>query len=313
MVDDLDLLVVGDANPDVVLAGAPDRLAFGQREHLVAGGSLVLGGSGAIVACGASRLGLRVAFVGRVGDDAAGRFVLAALAGRGVDTGGCVTDPALPTAITVVLTRDGDRAILTSPGCLGSLVAGDVDAGLVARARHLHVSSLFLQPRLAAGIAELFRAARAAGTGTSLDTNDDPSGRWGGGLHELLAVTDVLLPNEQEALAIAGRTDGDLAAAAHDLAARGPLPVIKCGAQGALAYAAGEPVRVGGLRVDVADTVGAGDSFDAGFLAGRLTGRDLRESLALAAACGSLSTRAPGGIDAQPSMAEALAAMTATP
>jgi sugar/nucleoside kinase (ribokinase family) len=175
------------------------------------------------------------------------------------------------------------------------------------------VSSLFLQPRLADGIAKLFRTARAAGTGTSLDTNDDPSGRWGGGLREILAVTDVLLPNEREALAIAGRTDGDLAAAANDLAARGPLPVIKCGARGALAYAGGEPVRAAGLVVAVADTVGAGDSFDAGFLAGRLTGRDLPESLALAVACGSLSTRAPGGIDAQPSMAEALAAMTATP
>jgi sugar/nucleoside kinase (ribokinase family) len=313
VVDDLDLLVVGDANPDVVLAGAPRRLAFGQREQLVAAGSLTLGGSAAILACGAARLGLRVAFVGRVGDDAAGRFVLAALADRGVATGGCVVDPSLPTAMTVVLVRDDDRAILTSPGCLGSLAADDVDLDLVARTRHLHVSSLFLQPRLADGIAGLFRTARAAGAGTSLDTDDDPSGRWDGGLREILAVTDVLLPNQREALAIAGRTDGDLAAAAHDLAARGLLPVIKCGARGALAYAGGEPVRAGGLVVAVADTVGAGDSFDAGFLAGRLTGRDLPESLALAVACGSLSTRAPGGIDAQPSMAEALAAMTATP
>jgi sugar/nucleoside kinase (ribokinase family) len=311
--DGIDLLVVGDANPDVVLTGAPRRPAFGQREQLVTAGSLVLGGSAAILACGAARLGLRVAFVGRVGDDAAGRFALATLADRGVDTGGCVVDPALPTAITVVLVHDDDRAILTSPGCLESLAADDVDLDLVARSRHLHVSSLFLQPRLAEGLAELFRAARAAGTGTSLDPNDDPSGRWGGGLHEVLAVTDVLLPNEREALAIAGRLDGNLAAAARDLAARGPLPVIKCGAQGALAYAGGEPVRAAGPVVTVADTVGAGDSFDAGFLAGRLTGRDLRESLALAAACGSLSTRASGGTDAQPSMAEALAAITATP
>jgi sugar/nucleoside kinase (ribokinase family) len=313
VVDDLDLLVVGDANPDVVLAGAPERLAFGQREQLVAGGALVLGGSAAILACGAARLGLRVGLVGRVGDDAAGRFVLAALEGRGVDTSGCVVDPSLPTAITVVLVRGDDRAILTSPGTLGALAADDVDPEFLARARHLHVSSLFLQPRLAGGVAGLFRAARAAGTGTSLDTNDDPSGGWGDGLHELLATTDVLLPNEREALGIAGRVDGDLVAAARDLAARGPLPVIKCGAEGALAYAAGEPVRADGLAVPVADTVGAGDSFDAGFLAGRLTGRDVAGSLALAVACGSLSTRAPGGTAGQPTMAEALAAVAATP
>ncbi len=308
---DFDLLVVGDANPDVVLVGVPDRPAFGQREQLAETGTLTLGGSAAILACGAARLGLRVAFVGRVGDDEAGRFAVATLAARGVYTGGCAVDSSLPTAITAVLVRGADRAILTSPGCLGALSADDVDAGLVAAARHLHVSSVFLQPRLASGLAGLFERARAGGTGTSLDTNDDPAGRWDGGLHAALSATDVLLPNEREALAIAGRTDGDLAAAARDLAAMGPLPVIKCGGQGALAYAGGELLRTGAFVMDVADTVGAGDSFDAGFLAGWLTGRALSDSLTLAAACGSLSTRALGGIDAQPSMAEALATVAA--
>jgi len=307
---DFDLLVVGDANPDVVLVGAPDRAAFGQREQLVEAGTLTLGGSAAILACGAARLGLRVAFVGRVGDDEAGRFALATLAARGVHTGGCKVDPSLPTAITAVLVRGADRAILTSPGCLAALTADDVDAGLVAAARHLHVSSYFLQPRLADGLAGLFERARADGKGTSLDTNDDPAGRWDSGLQAALAATDVLLPNEREALAIAGRTDGDLAAAASDLAAMGPLPVIKCGDRGALAYAGGELLRTGAFVTDVADAVGAGDSFDAGFLAGWLTGRGLPGSLVLAAACGSLSTRALGGTAAQPSMAEALATVS---
>ncbi len=194
---DFDLLVVGDANPDVVLVGVPDRPAFGQREQLAETGTLTLGGSAAILACGAARLGLRVAFVGRVGDDEAGRFAVATLAARGVYTGGCAVDSSLPTAITAVLVRGADRAILTSPGCLGALSADDVDAGLVAAARHLHVSSVFLQPRLASGLAGLFERARAGGTGTSLDTNDDPAGRWDGGLHAALSATDVLLPNER--------------------------------------------------------------------------------------------------------------------
>jgi sugar/nucleoside kinase (ribokinase family) len=119
-----------------------------------------------------------------------------------------------------------------------------------------------------------------------------------------LAETDVALPNEAEALALTGRTDGDLLKAAQRLAAMTALPVIKRGAAGALAWA-GDPISVPAPTVRPVDTVGAGDSFNAGFLAGRLTGLDLPASLRLAVACGALSTRAAGGTAAQPTMAEA--------
>ncbi|MFG3436931.1 carbohydrate kinase family protein [Nonomuraea sp. NPDC047897] len=310
---DLDLLVVGDANPDVILAGAPRAPAFGQREELVDAGHLVLGGSGAITAHGAARLGLRTAFVGRVGDDAAGRFVLDALTRAGVDVSACVTDPGAPTALTVILTTGHDtaqggggpgRAILTAPGCLDRLVAGDVPPALLRRARHVHVSSYFLQPLLAAELPGLYAAARSAGATTSLDTNDDPSGRWQG-LDEVLPLTDVLLPNDREALALAG-TD-DLERAVRDLAARGTTPVVKCGRDGALTVEGGTPVRVPAVPARVADTVGAGDSFNAGLLAARLRGLGTRRSLEIAVACGTLSTRAAGGTAAQPTWEEATA------
>src|SRR3954465_12303176 len=116
-----DLLVIGDANPDVVVGPVDPPILFGQRERLGPTGSLVLGGSAAIMACGAARLGLRVAFAGRVGDDAAGAVVRQALAERGVDVGHLTLDPQLPTPLTAVVTApDGDRAILTSPGCLAA-------------------------------------------------------------------------------------------------------------------------------------------------------------------------------------------------
>ncbi|WP_182899504.1 carbohydrate kinase family protein [Microbispora sp. H10830] len=300
---DFDLLVVGDANPDVVVTGAPRVPEFGQRERLVEAGALVLGGSGAITACGAARLGLRTAFAGRVGDDAAGAFVLDALTRSGVDVAACVVDPAAPTALTVVLADGGDRAILTAPGCLDRLEPGDVPAELLERAAHVHVSSYFLQPRLASGLPALFRTARAAGATTSLDTNDDPSGRWQG-LDEVLPLTGVLLPNEREALAIAGRADGDLEGAVRDLAARGTTPVVKCGGDGALTIHEGEPVRVPAARTAVVDTVGAGDSFNAGLLAARLRGLPLHRALEVAVACGTLSTRAAGGTAAQPTWEE---------
>ncbi|GAA5059275.1 sugar/nucleoside kinase (ribokinase family) [Thermocatellispora tengchongensis] len=302
---DFDLLVVGDANPDVILSGAPRRPAFGQREELVEAGHLVLGGSGAITAAGAARLGLRTAFAGRVGDDAAGRFVLDALARRGVDVSACVPDPGAPTAITVVLADGPDRAILTAPGALDRLDPADVPPELLRGSRHVHVSSFYLQPKLAAGLPGLFRAARAAGRTTSLDTNDDPAGRWRG-LEEVLPVTDLLLPNDREALAIAGRADGDLEAALRDLAARGVTAVVKRGRDGALSLD-GDPVAVPApAATEFADAVGAGDSFNAGLLAARLRGLPLRRCLEVAVACGTLSTRAAGGTAAQPTWEEAL-------
>ncbi|MET7463601.1 carbohydrate kinase family protein [Nonomuraea sp. NPDC005501] len=306
---DFDLLVVGDANPDVIVSGAPRRPAFGQREELVDAGDLVLGGSGAITACGAARLGLRVAFAGRVGDDPAGAFVLDTLGRRGVDVSACVVESGAATALTVILADGQDRAILTAPGCLGRTSAGDVPPELLARVAHVHVSSFYLQPRLAEGVPDLFRAARAAGATTSLDTNDDPSGRWEG-LEEVLPLTGVLLPNEREALAIAGVPE--LGQALRELAARGTTPVVKCGAEGALTIVDGEPLRVPAPPppahqgpAGVVDTVGAGDSFDAGLIASRLRGLPVRRSLEVAVACGTLSTRAAGGTAAQPTWEEA--------
>ncbi|MFI6502865.1 carbohydrate kinase family protein [Nonomuraea typhae] len=297
---DFDLLVVGDANPDVIVAGAPRAPAFGQREQLVESGRLTLGGSGAITACGAARLGLRTAFTGRVGDDAAGWFVLGELTQRDVDVSGCVVEAgAGGTALTVVLTDGHDRAILTAPGCLDRLTVADITAGVTVRTHHVHVSSYFLQPRLAGDLAAYFASTEAT---TSLDTNDDPSGAWKG-LDDVLAVTGYFLPNDREARHITGVTD--LERAARELAARGTTPVIKCGADGALAYADGELVRVPAAPAAVVDAVGAGDSFNAGFLAARAKGLDVRRSLEVAVRAGTLSTRAAGGTAAQATWEEA--------
>ncbi|MET8131695.1 MULTISPECIES: carbohydrate kinase family protein [unclassified Streptomyces] len=306
-----DLLVVGDANPDVVVGPLRGPLRFGQREQLVEHAGLVLGGSAAIMACGAARLGLRVAFAGRVGDDPAGAFVREALAGRGVDVGFLVTDPVLPTPLTTVVTAgDGDRAVLTAPGCLTATGPEDVPRDLIAASRHVHAASFFLMPRLARSLASVFGLARETGATTSLDTNDDPAGRWD---HELLdpvlKFTDFLLPNAAEACALSG--EPELVAAAAFLAGRGPTVVVKDGANGALACAGTELSRAPAVPVDPVDSVGAGDSFDAGFVAATLRGLDLRSALTMAAACGSLSTRAHGGTAAQPTWDEARVAARA--
>jgi ribokinase len=299
----LDLLVVGDVNADLVLRGGDLVPAFGQREQLVDHAQLVLGGSGGIVAAGAARLGLRVAIAGCVGDDALGRAMLAALDGVDVSA---VRMGAEPTGVSVGLARPGDRAVLTALGALAEFRAEHVPDALLASARWVHVTSPFLQP----GLDVAAVAARAAGT-TSLDPGWDPHERW-----ELAwEGFDVLLPNAQEAQRLSG--EDDVEAAARWLAAQGPTVVVKRGADGALAVGGGadravpseagdrDVVRVAAPPVDPVDATGAGDSFDAGFLAARLAGDDLAGALALGCACGALSTRAAGGTAGQPTLAEA--------
>jgi sugar/nucleoside kinase (ribokinase family) len=308
---DLDVVVLGEINPDVIVRAADPRPAFGQVELLVDSIDLVIGSSSAIFACGAARLGLRTAFVGIVGDDPMGRFMLDAMRARGIDIASCRVDPEVPTGASVILTSGADRAILTASGTMPLLRDEDVPDALVGRARHLHVGSLFLldalRPRLAARLA----AARAAGLTTSVDCNWDPRETWDGGIWDILRETDVFLPNEAEVRRIAGI--GDVVAAAMALAAAGPRVVaVKCGMDGAIAVERdGTVTRVPSLSVDAVDTTGAGDSFDAGFLTGFLAGRPVGDCLALGVAAGALSTVRVGGTASQPTLAEAEAAARA--
>ena len=305
MAADLDLLVLGDANPDLVLHGGDVVPAFGQAEHLVDDARLTIGGSGAILACGAAKLGLRVAIAAVVGDDLFGRFVCEGLATAGVDVDGVRVEPSAPTGVTVVLSGPDDRAILTMPGTIAALTAAIIDPALLARARHVHASSYFLQSALTGSLPELFRAVRTRGGTTSVDPNWDPSERWDGGLLDLLTVTDVFLPNAMEATRIAHTSDLD--AAVHALEQRAGVVAVKNGDRGAIASSGGVTHRVEPVRIAVVDATGAGDSFDAGFLAAWLDGAPLDRALALANACGALSTRSMGGTGAQPTMDEALA------
>jgi sugar/nucleoside kinase (ribokinase family) len=272
---------------------------------------LTVGGSGAIFACGAAKLGLRVVLSGVVGDDLFGRYLCDELEARGVDTRGVVVDPEHPTGLTVVLSATDDRGMLTMPGTIGELDAARVDPGLLEDARHVHVSSFFLQRRLRADLSDLFERVRDAGGTTSIDPNWDPSGSWDGGLLELLDRTDVFFPNVVEATRI-GHTS-DLEDAARRLGAHASVVAVKRGELGAVGVAHGRHASVRGLPVAVLDTTGAGDAFDAGFLVAWLAGEQLERALGLANACGALSTRAVGGVEGQPTMDEAIALLEGDP
>ena len=123
----------------------------------------------------------------------------------------------------------------------------------------------------------------------------------------MLPAVDVLFVNAAEAAAVSGAADPVMAATI--LAARGPLPVVKLGAAGALAHDGGRLSRVSAPAVTIVDTVGSGDSFDAGFLCGRSLGWEVSRCLALGVVCGSLSARGAGGVVAQPTREETLDAV----
>ncbi len=297
-----DLLIPGEINPDLILSGDVEP-QFGQAEKLVESATLTIGSSSVITACGAARLGLRVAFIGVCGDDLFGHFMLDEMRKFGIDTSAVLVDPKRSTGLTVILNKGSDRAMLTYPGAITALRAEDISDDLLRQARHLHVASYFLQDALRPGLPRLFERARALGLTTSLDTNWDPTETWEGVL-DLLPLVNVFLPNEVEAKAIT-KTENVEEAAAR-LHARAETVAIKLGKEGALGISHGRKVVVPGIPVNIVDTVGAGDTFDAGFLYGYLNGWPFEKSLRLAAVCGALSTRAAGGTAAQPSLPEAL-------
>jgi sugar/nucleoside kinase (ribokinase family) len=302
---ELDLLVVGDVNPDLIVVGQDPEPAFGDVEKLIDHAALEIGGSSAICACGAARLGLRTALVGLVADDLFGRHMLEQLALRGVDVSGCMLEPSEATGLSIVLARQADRAILTFAGAIGKLRIEHVPRALLTTARHLHVGGYFLLEDARADLPALFEEARRAGATTSFDCNWDPSDRWGADVWALLEVTDVFFSNVEEALRLTGRESPQ--AAGEALARRVGVAVVKRGARGALAVRDGAVVEVPAPAVEPVDTIGAGDSFDAGFLSQWIAGKPLEDCLRVAVACGALSARGLGGTTRQPTREEAAA------
>jgi sugar/nucleoside kinase (ribokinase family) len=297
-----DILIAGEINPDLILSGnvVPE---FGQVEKLVEDATLAIGSSSAIFACGAARLGLRVAFIGVCGDDVFGRFMFEEMQKRNVDVSNVIVRATEQTGLSVILNQGADRAILTYPGLIPTLQASDISDALLCQVRHLHIASYFLQTKLQPDLPNLFRRVHSLGSTTSLDTNYDPSEKWLG-FDELLSVTDIFLPNKIEALSITQLNDVELAA--RQLANKSKLVAIKLGADGALACQEDLITRSDSVSVNVADTVGAGDSFDAGFIYGYLNDWELHKSLRMACVCGALSTQRAGGTDGQPTLAEAM-------
>jgi sugar/nucleoside kinase (ribokinase family) len=297
-----DIAVVGELNPDLIISGdvIPE---FGQVEKLVSNAVLAIGSSSAIFACGAARLGMRVAFIGKIGNDIFGRFMRQSLFEYGIDISGIVLDKETPTGISIILSTGTDRAILTYPGTIRRLEYSDINQEIILHARHLHVGSYYMQEALRPDLSRLFDLAHEGGLSVSLDTNYDPLNEWHDSLDQILEKVDIFLPNSVECCGIAGMANLDQAV--DYLRTRIKYLGVKIGEKGALLCIDQKKYTMQPISVNVVDTIGAGDSFDAGFIYGYLAGWEPRRILKFGTICGSLSTRKAGGTDAQPTFDEA--------
>ena len=291
-----DVTIAGELNLDLILYGLPEQLAP-ERELLADRMMLTLGSSSAIVAHNLSVLGSQVGFQSRIGDDPLGAIALERLQQAHVDTSRVRRVPGvITTGLTVILHHENWRNILTYAGTIAELTWDDLDLDYLADSRHFHLSSYYLQRALRPQIGELFQYFKSKGLTISLDPNDDPEDRWGGNLEKVLNSVDVFLPNEREACKAAGTED--LEAAISKLSELVPLVVVKLGRKGAIAQHGNERFTSPARVVEAVDTVGAGDSFDAGFLHQYVRGADIATCLSSGNLSGALSTTRPGGTEA---------------
>jgi sugar/nucleoside kinase (ribokinase family) len=290
-----DVAIAGEINLDLILYGLPDPMPV-ERELLASNFQLTLGGSSAILAHNLAILGNRVGFITMLGSDTLGSIAFDRLSESGVDLSRVVRRPGTPsTGVTLLLDHSGSRHILTYPGTMSEMTCSDLDFAYLSSAKHFHLSSLFLQRSLQSGLPQLFRDLKKAGLTISLDTNDDPDDRWGGVLDQLLDSIDILLPNEDEICRIARR--GTLEESLDSLSNRVPLIAVKCGKRGAVIQAGKQRFTVPPIAVQPVDTIGAGDSFNAGFLSAYLQGMSLEKCTTAGNITGALSTLRPGGTE----------------
>ena len=297
----MDVVVVGDINVDMVFTGLPSLPALRELKHATSM-QFTLGGASAIFAHNIARLGAATGFVGKVGKDHLGDFLIDTLKAAGVDTSRIVRDSTHPTGVCAVMSFPDEYAMVSYPGIRQSFALQEIDLDYVKRSRHLHISAFYLQPGLQPGCRELFRQAKSAGLTTSLDPDNDPQKIWDSGIQQLLYDVDLFLPNDLEATCIAKKTE--LEAAEKFLASFGHTVVIKLGANGVRVVSSGHTFSAPAFAIQPVDTTGAGDSFNAGFIFQHVQGAPLQKCVAWGNACGALSTRALGGTEAFPSFSE---------
>jgi len=286
------ILVIGDLNVDIIVSGMTEFPELGREIHC---GDVrtVMGGSASIFACRLSQLGAEVDILGVVGRDENGKIVLNTLQLNNVGLEKVIIQDDIRTGVTISLTYPKDKALITFMGSIGALKPSDVKPEFFQDYDHVHISSIYFQPKLLGAVPEIFEEAKRQGLTTSLDTQDDPSGKYEK-IWDILEYTDIFLPNDREARGVSKLTSLD--EALKKIGSKVKTLAVKCGSRGAIGIMEDTIVRVKPLKISPVDTTGAGDSFDAGFIYYFLCKEmSFEDSLRFANAMGALSCLYVGG------------------
>lgn len=291
-----DVLVVGELNVDIILNQIDGFPEIG-KEILADSLTVTLGSSSAIFASNLSALGASVAFLGKVGNDQFADLIQSSLKEKCVETDFIIRSKEYQTGSTVVLNYGLDRANVTYPGAMNHLTAKEVRDDILTEAKHLHVSSIFMQPALKPGIVDLFKRAKEFGLTTSMDPQWDPAEKWDLNLEALLPHIDVFLPNRTELLHLTNSKS--IEEGIESIKSFANIVVVKDGTDGAVLLKNGNIARQPAfLNSEAVDAIGAGDSFDAGFVFSYIQQKPLEECVRFGNLTGAINTTEAGGTSA---------------
>lgn len=273
-----------------------------------------LGGAESNVAIGLARLGKKVGWISRVGDDEFGEYVLSTIRGEGVDTSAVKRDPGAPTGIYIKEQRTPDqfRVCYYRHGSAASrLTPGDLDEAYISRAQIMHVTgiTLALSDSCRETVAHALKIARRHNVAVSFDPNIRlklwPAEEAGPVLRDMITSSDIVMPGIDEGKILYDEADPERLA--QRILNTGPsVCVVKLGERGAyFATKDGDKGFVPGLQFKrIVDPVGAGDGFAAGLLAGHLEGKMWREAVAMGNKVGGLVTQYAGDMEGLPTKEE---------
>lgn len=292
-----DIIALGELNVDLILNNIEGFPEVG-KEKFAKQMTLTLGSSTAIFAANAAAIGAKVAFCGMIGNDSFGDLVETSLQAKGVDTRFLIRQDKYATGATICMSYDEDRANLTYQGAMDFMGLDDINPEVFKTAKHIHISSIYMQSGVKRDLKKILELCKANGVTTSLDSQWDPAEQWDLDYKDILPLVTVFMPNETE-LKFLTRCD-NLEDALETIRPYTNAAVIKCGSKGSILMRKGMPDRKQDalLNKNVVDCIGAGDSFNSGFITRLAAGDQLDRCQEYGNMTGAVNTTAAGGTTA---------------
>ncbi|TRX63286.1 carbohydrate kinase family protein [Carboxylicivirga sp. M1479] len=286
-----DIIVTGDCNIDLLFNGFDHLPAFGE-EVLAEQFNITLGSSAGITAAHLAALGMKVAYIGAIGEDTFGKQFKELMNAAGVNTDYMVDKAGFSTGCTAVLSKGEERANITHAGAMEQLCPADIPAQLLEATPFFHLSNPYVLPHFRNVLPTFYKSLKKHPIHTSLDPQWDVEEKWNTDLNELLPYVDVFLPNKTELqLLLKGNK-----LQTEDVQKFPNTIVCTHGNQGVAITENGLTKQMNSyINEQPQDCIGAGDAFTAGFLSAKIDGQDNTNAVEMGCRSGALSTTFTGG------------------